>query len=78
MWANIKKYIFVFGKKEDKKIAVVWRNVKDIDLKEDKKFIEETIKEFNPDETYINGDAVVKNFKPIEPLFKSLMFEGLA
>ncbi len=71
---NGRKYVFVFGKKEEKRIVIVWRSVKDIDLEKDKEVIENNLKEFDPDEIYINGDAVVKGFKPIEPLFKSLIF----
>lgn len=72
---NGRKYVFVFGEKDGKKIAIVWRNMNGIDLEKDKGIVEENIREFKPDEIYINEDAVVKNFKPIEPLFKSLMFE---
>jgi len=80
---NGRKYVFVFGEKDGKKIAVVWRSLENIDsnkeaiefFEKDKEIIEETIKDFNPDEIYINGDAIVKGFRPIEPLFKSLMFE---
>lgn len=72
---NGRKYVFVLGEKEGKKIAIVWRSVKGIDLEKDKKVVEENIKEFKPDEIYINADAVIKGFKPLEPLFKSLMFE---
>jgi len=72
-----RKYVFVFGEKEGKKIVVVWRNVEDIDFEEDKKIIKNMIKDFNLDEIYINKDAIVEGFKAIEPLFKSLMFEGV-
>ncbi len=72
---NGRKYVFVFGEKKGKRIAIVWRSIKDIDCEKDKEVIENNIREFEPDEIYINGDAVVKGFKPIEPLFKSLMFE---
>ncbi|MGC8651465.1 MAG: site-specific DNA-methyltransferase, partial [Minisyncoccia bacterium] len=70
---NGRKYVFVFGEKEGKRIAIVWRSIEGIELEKDKETIEEQIKEFSPDEIYINGDAIVRNFKPIEPLFKSLM-----
>ncbi len=73
--ANGRKYIFVFGEKEGKKIAVVWRRMENMDFEKDKEVIEENIKAFEPDALYINGDAVVKGFTPIEPLFKALMFE---
>jgi len=72
---NGRKYLFVFGEKEGKKIAIVWRSIKDIDFEKDKEIINNTLKDFNPDEIYINGDAIVEGFKAIEPLFKSLMFE---
>jgi len=74
---NGRKYVFVFGEKEGKRIAIVWRSMVDIDLEKDKEIIENTIKEFEPDEIYINGDAVVRNFRPIESLFKTSMFEGV-
>ena len=73
---NERKYIFVFGEKNGKRMAIVWRSIKDIDLEKDKEIVENSIRYFNPDEIYINGDAVVKGFRAIEPLFKSLMFEG--
>jgi len=72
---NGRKYIFVLGEKGRKRIAVVWRSIKDIDFKRDKKVIEENLKDFKPDEVLINGEALVKGFRHIEPLFKSLMFE---
>ena len=74
---NDRKYLFVFGEKDGKKIAIVWRNIENIDFKKDKEVIENTIKDFNPDEIYINKDAIIKGFKPIEPLFKLLMFEEI-
>ena len=72
---NGREYIFVFGEKNGKRAAIVWRSVNDIDLEKDKEIVENNIRDFNPDEVYINGDAVVKGFNAIEPLFKSLMFE---
>ncbi len=72
---NGRRYVFVFGEKDRKKVAVVWRSIKDINFERDREIIEENLKDFNPDEIYINGDALVKGFRHIEPLFKSLMFE---
>ena len=66
---NNRKYVFVFGKKYGKKIAIVWRSIKEIDFEKDKEVIEREIKEFCPDEIYINGDSLVKGFKAIEPMF---------
>jgi len=70
-----RKYIFTYGEKDNQNILIVWRSLKDIDLQKDKQIIEKEIEKFSPDKIYINGDAVVKNFEPIEPLFKNLMFE---
>jgi len=77
---NGRKYVFVFGEKDGKRIAVVWRSIKDIDFEKDKEVIENELKDFELDEVYINGEALVKldkgkGFRHIEPLFKSLMFE---
>jgi len=72
---NGRKYVFVFGEKDGRRIAVVWRSIKDIDFEKDREVIEAKLKEFGPDEIYINGEALVKGFRHIEPLFKSLMFE---
>lgn len=72
---NNRKYIFVFGNKENKKIVVVWRSIRDIDLEKDKEIIKENIKEFKPEEIYINGDSLIEGFIPIETLFKTLMFK---
>jgi len=70
-----RKYIFTYGEKDNQNILIVWRSLKDIDLQKDKQIIEKEIEKFSPDKIYINGDAIVKNFEPIEPLFKNLMFE---
>ncbi len=72
---NGRKYVFVFGEKEGKRVEIVWRSVRDIDFEKDKDVIEREIKKLGPAEIYINGDAVVKGFRAIEPLFKQLMFE---
>ena len=72
---NSRRYLFVFGEKEGKKVAIAWRSVKDIDFEKDKETIKKGIKDFNPDEIYINIDAIVEGFKAIESLFKSLMFK---
>ena len=73
---NGRKYVFVFGEKDGKRIAIVWRSIKDIDFEKDKEIIEAKLKEFEPDEIYINGEALVKGFRHIEPEFKALMFKG--
>ncbi|MHA1897906.1 MAG: site-specific DNA-methyltransferase, partial [Promethearchaeota archaeon] len=72
-----RNYIFVFGKKENTKIAIVWRNINDINFEKDREIIESTIQKFQPDEIYINRDALVEGFRPIEPQFKALMFKEI-
>jgi len=75
LYDNERKYIFVFGERDGKKVVIVWRNIINIDFVKDKDIIENFIKEYNPTEIYINGEAAVNGFIPIEPMFKSLMFE---
>jgi len=74
---NGRKYVFVFGEKDGKRIAIIWRSIENIDFEKDKEVVEGELKDFEPDEIYINGEALVKGFKHIEPLFKSLIFEGM-
>lgn len=67
-------YRVVFGKRNNKSIVVIWRNMKDLDLEKDKKFIEENMLSGNAyDLIFINGDSYVKNATAIEPEFKKLM-----
>ena len=67
-------YRVVFGKRNNKSIVVIWRNMKDLDLEKDKKFIEEKVLSGNAyDLIFINGDSYVKNARAIEPEFKKLM-----
>ena len=57
---NDREYLVVFGKKKDESIAIIWRNSKDLDLKRDKEFIENTILAgIKPDRIFINGDSLV-------------------
>ena len=68
---NGRKYVFVLGEKNYRKVAVVWRSTVDIDLEKDKENIKKITNDFKPEEIYINGDSLVKNYKPIESEFKS-------
>jgi len=68
---NGRKYVFVFGERNYKKVTVVWRSTVNINLEEDKEVISKIIDDFRPEEIYINGDSLVKNYKPIESEFKS-------
>ena len=68
---NGRKYVFVLGERNFKKVAIVWRSTVDINLEGDKEIISKIINDFKPEEIYINGDSLVKNYKPIESEFKS-------
>jgi len=70
---NRRKYVFVFGERNSRKTAIVWRPIKAIDLKKDIEIIDKVLGGFNPDEIFINGDSFVKGYKPIESEFKTLM-----
>jgi len=67
-------YRAVFGNQGNKQVAIIWRNIVDLDLRKDKEFIENTIlADIHPDTIYLNGDSYVENATPIEPEFKRLM-----
>lgn len=67
-------YRVVIGKRNNKSIVVIWRNMKDLDLEKDKKFIEEKVLSGKAyDLIFINGDSYVKDARAIEPEFKKLM-----
>ncbi len=68
-----RKYVFVFGERNNRKTAVIWRPTKDIDLAKDKELIQTYINEYDPDEIFINGDSIVESAKVIESEFKALM-----
>jgi len=83
--SNNRKYMFIFGEKEYKNIAVVWREYdnswSDKDFEEDKKFIMKELESWMPQVVYINGQSILThnfgNFtseiRYIEPEFKRLM-----
>jgi len=70
---NGRKYIIILGKRRNRRVAVVWRPTKDIDLEKDRELIEKAFADFHPDEIFINGDAYIKDYKVIESEFKALM-----
>jgi adenine-specific DNA-methyltransferase len=80
-----RRYRVVLGEKNGKRIAVVWRSVKDIEndkaaLMLDKAFVEGTIlpallgNGVKPDRVFVNGASFVENAEAIESEFKRLMF----
>ena len=73
---NGRKYVFVFGRRGGRKVAVVWRPTDNIDLEKDRELIENMIKDYIPDEVFINGDALIDKYRAIESEFKVLMGVG--
>lgn len=56
--------------------TVIWRTTVGLDLKKDKKYIEETLlkdPKLKAERVYINGDSHVEGALPIEPEFQRLM-----
>lgn len=70
---NGRKYVIVLGERGNRRVAVVWRPTKDIDLDKDREVIDKAITDFHPDEIFINGDAFVQDYKVSESEFKALM-----
>jgi len=70
---NIRKYVFVFGERNNRKTVIVWRSIKDIDLEKDKEVIDSGLSKYDLDEIFINGDSFVKGAKVIENEFRALM-----
>ena len=71
-----RKYKVVTGKANGQKVIAVWRNINDLNMEEDKQFIEDEIIQDNKfDKIYINCDNYVKGSLLIEEQFYNLMFE---
>ena len=74
---NGKKYQFIIGHNNaNKQIAVVWRSVKDWkidDYKVDASALKEELKAFTYDLLYINDQAHIDGYQPIEEVFKNKM-----
>ena len=80
-----KKYLFTLGEKENRTIAIVWREYDDdwtkTDFKRDKEFIIEELSPWSPQIVYVNGQNVLTptfgeynvEIRSIEPEFKRLM-----
>jgi len=82
---NGKKYVFVFGEKEFRKVVVIWRNIKGFteeDYKRDREFIREELKDENVEVVYLNGQGFLEKelnersieLKNIEAEFKRRLF----
>ena len=74
---NGQRYQFVYGcTNSNKQILVVWRNVKDWDLaafETDGNMLKEELKSWTYDVLYINGQAHIEGYQPIEEIFKNKM-----
>lgn len=84
---NKGKYLFILGRREEKDIAIVYREYNDSwseeDFKKDKEFIINELEDWKPDIVYINGQSVftpkldneynISEIRYIEPEFKKLM-----
>lgn len=74
---NGKKYQFVYGNNNaNKNILVVWRSVKDWSLEEykaDAAALKEEFKAFAYDLLYINDQAHIEGYQPIEEVFRNKM-----
>ncbi|RFN58816.1 site-specific DNA-methyltransferase [Marixanthomonas ophiurae] len=74
---NEKKYQFIYGHNNaNKNILVVWRSVKDWnveDFKADSSSLKTEIKAFEYDLLYINDQAHIEGYQPIEEVFKNKM-----
>ncbi len=72
-----KKYQFVIGPNNaNKNIAVVWRSVRDWklkDFKEDAETLKKELAAFTYDLLYINDQAHMEGYQPIEEVFKNKM-----
>ena len=71
------KYQFVIGNNNaGRKIAIVWRNIVGwvlSDFEKDSTALKEELKAFTYDLLYINGQAHIDNYQPIEEVFKNKM-----
>jgi len=75
--ARIKKYQFIYGHNNaNKNILVIWRSVKDWsveDFKADAATLKTELKAFEYDLLYINDQAHIEGYQPIEEVFKNKM-----
>ena len=71
------RYQFIYGTNNSNKIIlIVWRNIKNWkkeDYEKDREILKKEIINFQHDILYINGQAHLENYEPIELIFKSKM-----
>ena len=72
-----RRYLVYRGTAEQKDIVIIWRKTEDWDEQDwerDYRFIEENKLTEGAAEVYLNTNSIVPEAKPIDPLFKKLMF----
>ena len=72
-----RRYLIYRGTVGQKNVVIIWRetkNWKEKDWERDYRFIEENKLTEGASEVYVNTDSIVPEAKPIDPLFKRLMF----
>lgn len=70
-------YVVVEGERNRKSVLVIWRNLKNIDKKKDKEFIESEFNLADFDEVFVNGDSLVKDAKSLDVIMKEEIFGGI-
>ena len=68
-------YRIILGEADNKRTAIVWRTIEGLDYERDKEILEDILTSLNPDEVYINGQALLSRYKIIDKEFRRLMME---
>lgn len=71
-----RKYICIKGKVDNDPVFVIWRNLKDIDLKKDKDFIEEELivgQKYS--QLFVNSDCAISGFKETYTEFRDKLWD---
>ena len=72
-----RRYLIYRGTVGQKTVAIIWRKTEGWgteDWEQDYRFIQEHKLTEDADEVYVNTDSIVPEAKPLDPLFKRLMF----
>ena len=73
-----RRYLVYRGTVGQKTVAIIWRTTEGWgteDWERDYRFIQEHKLTEDADEVYVNTDSIVPEAKPLDPVFKRLMFE---
>jgi adenine-specific DNA-methyltransferase len=70
-----RNYIIITGKANEVNVAIVWRDIINLDFNQDKKFIKEHLKDAQYDILYANGKCLVEGYSQIEMELKNLICE---